>query len=330
MEDLLPDLAQGTAEDRAAIADVIRRETTCFRDNDFDGWAACRLHSPRATDISTAPGMGVTVVSGWEAIRDDMARSLAEGGNPCGMVDFRQDNMVITVRGSMAWAVFDAWAKSADGNTWSTCETRVLEKTEDGWRIALLSFAVERDSLNASGHLAVDAKGNVIWKAPGADALLMDHPALTVSHGRLRARRGPWDKVLQAALQRAGKLHGFYQHRRFLHDTGAPFRTPVVLGENDSGSAVVCALVVKDGITYLDIDPFSDLDRRLATAQAIFALSHNQTELAGRIARGDTLGHAAKHLGISVNTARTHLARIYEKTGVNAQTALVRLLLSVG
>ena len=33
---------------------------------------------------------------------------------------------------------------------------------------------------------------------------------------------------------------------------------------------------------------------------------------------------------ISTNTARTHLSRIYDKTCVNSQPALVRLLLSVG
>ena len=35
-------------------------------------------------------------------------------------------------------------------------------------------------------------------------------------------------------------------------------------------------------------------------------------------------------MGISVNTAKTHLKRMFDKTGVHAQPALVRLLLSVG
>ena len=61
-----------------------------------------------------------------------------------------------------------------------------------------------------------------------------------------------------------------------------------------------------------------------------FGLSEGQLRVARRIAGGDGLKEAAEALGISVNTDRTHLARLYEKTGFNTRTALVRLLLSVG
>ena len=38
---------------------------------------------------------------------------------------------------------------------------------------------------------------------------------------------------------------------------------------------------------------------------------------------------AAERLSVSVNTARTQLRRIFEKTGVHNQSALVRLMLSI-
>ena len=38
--------------------------------------------------------------------------------------------------------------------------------------------------------------------------------------------------------------------------------------------------MVMDGLTYLDIDPAADLDRRLAAAQMVFGLSPGQTALA--------------------------------------------------
>ena len=62
----------------------------------------------------------------------------------------------------------------------------------------------------------------------------------------------------------------------------------------------------------------------------IFDLSEAQSRLAGQILDGRSLPEAAAELGISVNTARTHLQRIYAKAGVNSQPALVRVLLSVG
>ena len=330
MPDTLRTAEDQAADDRAAISAVIHRETACFREMDLDGWAACYLHSPRTCTVSASPGIGVSVMRGWDAIRDDMANVLALGRTPCGMSDFRKDDMQITVDGNTAWVIYDGWTRSKDGNEAEGIETAILERTAEGWRIVYNAFAHIRVTRTAPGQIALDAKGHVVWTIPAAVEALRDHPALTVSHGRLRARRGDWDKVLQAAVSRAGALHGFFHHQDFLNTTGAPFRTPVVLGEDETGAAIVCTLLVMNGLTYLDIDPAADLDRRLAAAQMVFGLSPGQMALAARIASGESLTDAAETLGIRINTARTHLKRIYDKTGVNAQTALVRLLLSVG
>ena len=40
------------------------------------------------------------------------------------------------------------------------------------------------------------------------------------------------------------------------------------------------------------------------------------------------LSAAAGKLGVSINTVRTHLQRMFDKTGVHTQSALVGLLLS--
>lgn len=330
MPDTLRPAEGRPAEDHAAIAAVIHRETAAFRDMDLEGWAACHLRSPRDCTVSASPGIGVTVLRGWDAIHEDMVSALALGRTPCGMSDFRKQDMQISVRGDTAWVIYDGWMKADDGSEADSIETVILERTEEGWRIAYNAFAHTRVTRTAPGRIALDAGGHVVWTAPAAAQALRDHPALTVSHGRLRARRGDWDKVLQAALTRAGGLHGFFHHQDFLDTTGAPFRAPVVLGEDDTGAAMICSLLVKDGLTYLDIDPAADLDRRLAAAQMVFGLSPGQIALAARIASGESLTDASETLGISINTARTHLKRIYDKTGVNAQTALVRLLLSVG
>lgn len=85
--------------------------------------------------------------------------------------------------------------------------------------------------------------------------------------------------MLQSAIARAGKLHGYFHHQDYLETAGAPFRTPVVLGEDETGAAIVCSLMVMDGLTYLDIDPAADLDRRLAVAQMVFGLSPGQMAL---------------------------------------------------
>ncbi|MCB9945299.1 MAG: helix-turn-helix transcriptional regulator [Geminicoccaceae bacterium] len=44
-----------------------------------------------------------------------------------------------------------------------------------------------------------------------------------------------------------------------------------------------------------------------------------------RIVLGDDIGQAAENLGIARTTAKTHLARMFDKTGTNRQSALVAL-----
>lgn len=43
--------------------------------------------------------------------------------------------------------------------------------------------------------------------------------------------------------------------------------------------------------------------------------------------QGDGRNAAAARCGISINAARTHLMRIFEKTGVNRQAELIKVLL---
>ena len=60
----------------------------------------------------------------------------------------------------------------------------------------------------------------------------------------------------------------------------------------------------------------------------IYGLSPAQQRVAALVAEGLSLAEIATRMAITANTARTHLNRIFEKTGVRTQTALVRVLLS--
>ena len=69
-------------------------------------------------------------------------------------------------------------------------------------------------------------------------------------------------------------------------------------------------------------------ERRLDLAARIYGLSPAQRTLAGHVAQGLTLGQIAARMSVSESTARTHLNRVFDKTGVRTQPALVRVLLS--
>ena len=64
-------------------------------------------------------------------------------------------------------------------------------------------------------------------------------------------------------------------------------------------------------------------------AAVVYGLSPAQKLVAGHIVAGLSIGEIAEAMQIKPNTVRTHLDRIFEKTGVRNQTALVRVLLSI-
>jgi len=312
-----------------AIAAVIQAETRAFVDRDFEAWASCWVQAERTQEIRISAATGLEVVSGWPAIAAT-TRDALENDLTCGMVRFRQSNLRTTIDGNIAWVVYDGSAENRDGATWECFETRILERGESGWKIVYSSFVERRDYELAKDALCVDKNGHVILASPETQEVLRHHPILTISAGRVRARRRDWDRALQSAISQAGRYHGYFELIQFAQKTGGPLRYPAVLGETDEGGVAVVHVSVRDGATLLQFDGDGTLDRRLSVAQAVFGLSEGQLKVARHIADGVGLKSAAAALGISVNTARTHLARLCEKTGVNSQTALVRLLLSVG
>jgi DNA-binding CsgD family transcriptional regulator len=67
---------------------------------------------------------------------------------------------------------------------------------------------------------------------------------------------------------------------------------------------------------------------RIDQAAAIYGLTEVQTHLARLLAQGRDPAAAAEVLDVSINTVRTHIQRMFDKTGARSQSALVGLLLS--
>ncbi|SFR20396.1 LuxR C-terminal-related transcriptional regulator [Poseidonocella sedimentorum] len=316
------------SEAEVALA-VIAAETTCFAAGDFAGWADCWVQDARTRETCVSARLGSTVLEGWDTIERYM-RGVFDRGAICAIAGFERHNLSLTFSGDLAFISFNGRAYQTDGRIEHTFETRVLERGASGWRILSSSFVLRGPQGDETDRLAVDGRGRVLASSETALQRLQAHPALTLSHGRLRAARPEWDQRLQAALACAAEQHGYFEHYHHAAQSGRPCRLPVVLGETDSGSVAFCTLTVRDDMTFVDIQNDAALDDRLTLARAIYGLSESQCALAARIVAGDSLGAAADQLGISVNTVRTHLSRIYVKTGVSSQTALVRALLSVG
>jgi DNA-binding CsgD family transcriptional regulator len=76
-------------------------------------------------------------------------------------------------------------------------------------------------------------------------------------------------------------------------------------------------------------DPEVRLDSNQQHLRELYALTVVEARLAAWLAQGKSVNEAAAAMGITVNTARAYLKRIYDKTGVRRQPELVRVLLSL-
>jgi len=63
-----------------------------------------------------------------------------------------------------------------------------------------------------------------------------------------------------------------------------------------------------------------------ACLQTHYDLSQSEAHLARHLTMTGSLTATVGDLGISRNTAKTHLRRIYEKTGINTQLQLAKLV----
>ncbi|MEQ1731447.1 MAG: helix-turn-helix transcriptional regulator, partial [Vicinamibacterales bacterium] len=63
-----------------------------------------------------------------------------------------------------------------------------------------------------------------------------------------------------------------------------------------------------------------------ASLESLYGLTRRESDVASALARRLSLRDAARELGITYETARSHLRRVFEKTGARRQTDLVRLL----
>jgi DNA-binding CsgD family transcriptional regulator len=70
------------------------------------------------------------------------------------------------------------------------------------------------------------------------------------------------------------------------------------------------------------------IDPSAETVQRLFAITAAEARLTLQLLQGRTLAQASEKLGISVETARTHLKHVLAKTGTRRQADLVRLMLN--
>ncbi|MFP9136026.1 LuxR C-terminal-related transcriptional regulator [Devosia sp. XGJD_8] len=309
--------------DEAAILALMHANRIAMWTADFDAWRECFVHADYTTRMGWWRLGGVFVRRGWEELSSRVMRD-----HPGRRDDYAFDtliqNVTIRVIGDVAWAVYEQVYPGYDleGHDGPSLihEMRVFERHGGQWKIALLGFLDGNAGQPGAAMVRLASDGTVLWVSPAATEALSDSDDLVVRGNRLRFRNSRQDAKFRAALAWAANLDDGLMSRH-----GA---LPLVVEAGEGLPMTVYWVAVDAGMIFLSIGTGRIGAKRLALAATIFGLSPAQQQVATLIAEGLSLTDIAERMAIAPNTARTHLRRIFDKTGVHTQPALVRILLS--
>ena len=312
-------------DDETEILALIHANRIAIWMNDFDAYEKCFVHAPYTTRWNASRVGGIFVRQGWEDIAQRLRRQFAErpSVNAARAYKTTVENLRLHIEGGMAWATFNQrYPMTITGieEAHTTHEMRVFEKHEGEWRIAFVGFLDDYADHADRGLVQLDPSGKVIWQSLLSAAALEADDDLVVRAGRLHVRDRSTDQKLQAAIRWAAPLVSgmFYMFRAAV---------PIVLAPGQGSPAKIWWVIAESGKILFSMGDQSLTEHRLEAAAAVYGLSPAQKRLAAHIAEGRTLTEIAAAMNIKRATARTHLERIFDKTGVRSQPSLVRLLL---
>lgn len=155
----------------------------------------------------------------------------------------------------------------------------------------------------------VDGDRRILDLTPGAEVFLAGDDLLTRSFGRLATGRQRDLRRLETALAEA---HSQGEATLVLGD-GALAAEVVRMGERDAPRFLILVRRVED-----------QCRRKVDDAALGYGLTRAEQRLLRMLLDGISLPDAARCLGVARTTVRSHLQRLFDKTGTRRQADLVR------
>lgn len=313
-----------TSKDEAAILALLQRERLASQAGDVEGFSENNLHADYAGRWHASRMHGIFAIRGWDEIEPRVRTFSTRRQQDPRLVDEGiVENLCIRIHGDMAWLTYTRRYLEAPEHRASpepAHHLRILERHNGEWKFAFYCFLDPNPGGSSLLRIRLAADGTVLWVDAAQRKALEADDDLVIRAGKLRLREIRAQQRLAAAITwAAGLQHVVYPARGAL---------PVVLERGEGLPARVLWVLAENGGIYLMLDdPGRDV-QRLDAAAAVYGLSAAQRRVAGHIVEGMPLPEIARAMGVRPATVRTHLERMFVKTGVRNQTALVRLLLS--
>jgi DNA-binding CsgD family transcriptional regulator len=185
-------------------------------------------------------------------------------------------------------------------------------------------MATTLDTLNL-GVILTNEDSQVVHANSAAKEMMGDNGHLRMSGGRLRAE-GKAAAEINAAVRQAARNEADIGNGgvsvRLTADGEPPIIAHVLpLAARDSRSRLHPAAVF--------VTSSVDEARYAQTVAATYGLTPAESKVLAQILGGKNPVEAALALGVTRNTARSHLKNIFQKTGVSRQFELVRLAMQI-
>lgn len=197
-------------------------------------------------------------------------------------------------------------------------------------RLARDSLAEFMDQLPVA-FLLIDGDGHVTLRNRAATEMIARGDGLFLCAGGYLATAGPKStadlrRLIAATAAGTANGEGSDRGEHFIIPRGAellplvgvlyPVRRNAVDGDEHRDPAV--AMLIKD--------PQTETADGLKEFASAYNLTNAEARLFGLLSAGHGLLDAARELGITKNTVRTHMRNIYSKVGTHRQADLIRLL----
>lgn len=179
-----------------------------------------------------------------------------------------------------------------------------------------------------NGIVLLDAETRVIHANVAAEAMLKAQDLIRLGNSRLKLRDEAATRALAEAVSasldgRSGQ-RGMGVPARSRIGAGAflhvlPLKHGIIRGSLDARAVVAVFITSTDAPPRLPADALG----------LLYDLTPAEVRICELIAEGRTIAETAQHIGVAASTARSHLLRIFVKTGTNRQPELVRLCSSL-
>jgi hypothetical protein len=143
-----PGVSQGEMaleKEKAAILEVIDRQSAAFWAKDFQRWADTWVNADYVRRLGWSEPGGVSSVEGWEAIGARMQKNMADNPKPnLTPAKLVRDRLNFRIYRDVAWVTFEQRGVDTGEPRFDmpglSYETRIFEKHDGKWKVAYLGY----------------------------------------------------------------------------------------------------------------------------------------------------------------------------------------------